>query len=816
MLLRRENIHTPGRGLHHLFVGMFAGDPNQINCAERPLAATKRRDHAWNATQGIVFQASTTQGSRLPLIREGVLSEKQNLTGNPYRKEKSTSNRSSVPKQAYSATLEHERSSNGQRPASTAQPACPPNPMSGPRPLSQSQELSGYSQQSIEARRQFRGSSDCVTPVQDQDTSSSESVFRSECTITTDSKSVTAPPIQARLKTITDIISKVPGSDRLYRIFRQIYSRYDSPNESQPSPVVEERIIDGSKDPNTQSVICSRRQMQEAQLLRHRINEGGIQNASSSSVVKHLPQPSWPRSPFFQRNEISTVWNTLESLSEPQPAAFHTSAIVNASADHTEDMNQPGDSESVSHQTTSPLGYHISPGRIRKAMQASKSSRSAYWQYTLYEGPMGEKVKVHYCRSLETAERISKLFLNESVVGFDIEWKPSATVSDGIRKNVATIQLASEERIALFHVARFTKEDTIEDLVAPSFKQIMEADSITKVGVSVKSDCTRLRKFMDINSRGLFELSHLYKLVKFASDDVKKINKKLVSLATQVEEHLTLPMYKEESVRASDWSEALNYDQIYCKAIFLFSSRRIWTDSIDAASDSYAGFQLYHTLNNKRLSLSPTPPLPAHAELNIPIRLANGQTVAEHETPVAEEPPPPEITSAPLPSPSEGLAEDLLNLQIEDESSPTEPRSKPPKSLSAHPAIVAANEWVAEYRASSVTAATTDLSYPAIPQSAPLSGSSPKTYRTRATPALLRAYFLFHHHRLSIPDIASLLRAPPLMEATVAGYILEALRLERFEMEASRVDECLGFVDEGARGRYLNVMKRATGDFGLV
>ncbi|KAL8932637.1 MAG: hypothetical protein Q9211_006206 [Gyalolechia sp. 1 TL-2023] len=338
--------------------------------------------------------------------------------------------------------------------------------------------------------------------------------------------------------------------------------------------------VDARRELRHESQTHSRSQVQQASSPIYLPSKATRKDDFSSSQVKRFPQVTWSLYPHSQSNQSSVDSGAVVNNLWPRAAAYHTSANRRCStaaaaataALETTDTSKANEDDQVGgtgamnkHQVRSPLGYHISSDTMRKSMLASRSSRSAYWQYTLYEGPKKEKVKVHYCKSLETSERISKLFLNESVIGFDIEWKPAATVKDGIRKNVATIQLATEERIALFHVARFSKGDKVEDLVAPSFKQIMESPSITKVGVSVKSDCTRLRKFMNIDSRGLFELSHLYKLVRFASDDVRKINKKLVSLATQVEEHLMLPMYKDDNVRASDWSEELNYEQIYCE-----------------------------------------------------------------------------------------------------------------------------------------------------------------------------------------------------------------------------------------------------------
>ncbi|KAL8928262.1 MAG: hypothetical protein Q9208_001972 [Pyrenodesmia sp. 3 TL-2023] len=552
-----------------------------------------------------------------------------------------------------------------------------------------------------------------------------------------------------------------------------------------------------------------------------------------------LKQTPWPKTSRLRSSIPLSDSRSVVGTSGQKAAAFHTSATARHPAAspvaniESEDWQEEESTqvnrgnESLEAPISSPRGYHIPSAKQRECMLANTATRSAYWQYTLYEGPKGERVKVHYCTSFETTERVSKLFLNEKVIGFDLEWKPLASAKDGIRKNVAMIQLASEERIALFHLARFSKGEKIEDLLAPTVKQIMESDAITKAGVSIKSDCTRLRNYMNVNSRGLFELSHLYKLVKHADKDVKNINKKLVSLATQTEEHLKLPMYKDQSVRSSDWSEELNYEQISY-----------------AASDSYAGFQLYHILNRKRQSMFPTPPLPAHAELNLPIRLANGQTVAEYEEPNAEEPPP-EPSDDAL-SPVGQLVEDVMNLQIEDRPPPPatpRPKAKPNAvSLSSHPSIVAANKWVAEFLGSSTPSviSSNDLSYPLLPPSSSFSPSSSpslspsplcsntyvstpsslsttsihssqipaSTSKPRPTPAPLRAYFLFHHHSLSIPDIASLLRDPPLQHATVAAYVLDTVRLHKLALGKARAEECLEFVGEAGRGRYRGLVRR--------
>lgn len=47
------------------------------------------------------------------------------------------------------------------------------------------------------------------------------------------------------------------------------------------------------------------------------------------------------------------------------------------------------------------------------------------------------------------------------------------------------------------------------------------------------------------------------------------------------------------------------------------------TSSLDAASDAYACICLYRILEAKRKALTPTPPMPAYAELGLPILLVD-------------------------------------------------------------------------------------------------------------------------------------------------------------------------------------------------
>lgn len=231
-----------------------------------------------------------------------------------------------------------------------------------------------------------------------------------------------------------------------------------------------------------------------------------------------------------------------------------------------------------------------------------------FWSHRMHKDPDGKDIAVHYCRSLQTTEKVARYFLDEQVMGFDMEWKVQATSSDTIQNNLSLIQIASEKRIALFHIALFKPATDLNHLVAPSLRHIMESPDIMKVGVSIKADCTRLRKYLGVNARAIFELSHLHRLVKYCQTSPKLVNKRLVTLNQQVEEHFGMPLLKESCVRCGDWTRPLNYDQVQY-----------------AATDPYACIRLFNTMDGKRKELVPVPPRPAHAELDLPIRLVEGE-----------------------------------------------------------------------------------------------------------------------------------------------------------------------------------------------
>lgn len=240
------------------------------------------------------------------------------------------------------------------------------------------------------------------------------------------------------------------------------------------------------------------------------------------------------------------------------------------------------------------------PEKTPKWRSRAADSQKPYWSHLLYRGPNMQPVIIHYCKSRTTSEIIAQKFLDEKVLGFDMEWESD---TGPLQQKISVIQIASESRIALFHIGLHAGS-TPEELIAPSLRKIIESPNISKTGVSINyADGKRLREYFGLRPRGLFELSYLYKLVKYAATSPSQVNKGLVALRKQVEEHLHLPLLKDK-VRMSKWSKPLNQKQIQY-----------------AANDAYAGFMLYHCMEAKRTRMDPIPPRPAHAELYRPIQL---------------------------------------------------------------------------------------------------------------------------------------------------------------------------------------------------
>lgn len=198
-------------------------------------------------------------------------------------------------------------------------------------------------------------------------------------------------------------------------------------------------------------------------------------------------------------------------------------------------------------------------------------------------------------------------------------------------------------------------------------------------------------------------------------------------------------------------------------------------------------------MESKRKALTPTPPRPAHAELNRAIQLANGQTVATYDESTESTETNDALSSAASETvlSIEEMARDFVNIALEDLSAPlsvlntTQPKHGRNAASVLGPEVSAANSWVVQWR----------------------STLSPD-YKPRAFTYQLRAYALWHQQQHTITTTAALLRDPPLQSATVAAYILEALKAEKLPFEANRLVEVPKYLPASGQARYGSFLKK--------
>lgn len=248
----------------------------------------------------------------------------------------------------------------------------------------------------------------------------------------------------------------------------------------------------------------------------------------------------------------------------------------------------------MSYRLKTPIPKAVPSGNNGSPQQ--QQLQRQWWHYYRYSNAQGHNPALIYCTTKEQSQKAAEFFMGLPVIGFDMEWPWDAHKRTGLKNKVALIQLASEGRIALFHIA-LHQGSTVDDLVAPALRAVLESPSISKVGVGVmNADFARLVQFFKLDPKGAFELSHLHNLVQYGDEEYDMITTKLVGLARQVEEHLGLPLWKGKT-RTSDWSKPLNRDQLTY-----------------AADDAYAGFMLYHCMNAKRLAMAIVPTLPVHVD----------------------------------------------------------------------------------------------------------------------------------------------------------------------------------------------------------
>lgn len=533
-------------------------------------------------------------------------------------------------------------------------------------------------------------------------------------------------------------------------------------------------------------------------------NDGRLYASDSGAVDRHSSElcPEGARDDHSAKNHMYAASASLSSETSSLPPPHNDTT-------NTAETMAGQDAEFVPT-------YEISSEDKKNALIASRNSTASFWKYNLYKNASGETPTRHYCTTYEQAEAQVEKFRGANVVGFDLEWErfKSKAGEDSAKRCVSLMQLAAEDKVALFHLAVFRGGDSVAEMVPPSLRAMLEDPSVIKVGVNIGGDATRLRNVFGIEMQGNIELSHLYKLVKFGESQPEKVNKGLQSLAKQVEEVLHLPLAK-GAVRTSSWSKRLNLQQIEY-----------------ATSDAYAGLRLYYELERRRKAMDPRPPRPAFHELNMPITLPDGEPAlpkSRRAKPMAEEID--ESLDEPL--------EEAAALQEQDDASEVS------DDIYDDPADLEAFDEFLESQDTNANASLPEITYPKLPPLEDVSSDSsdvddgsslpsdpitkpsttsrvfhspeaatadawatawqaqlPTTQIGRVSLANLRAYHLWHHQGFGLQEITALLRKEPLALSTVVSYIAEVLQKEELDFDAERVREVRARLPASVRSRY--------------
>lgn len=514
-----------------------------------------------------------------------------------------------------------------------------------------------------------------------------------------------------------------------------------------------------------------------------------VANYSTDASLAAAPENEQPGLPV-QRDQSTG----------PQPPEESSAATEEECGDDTlpipteaqpEQLNAAHDpEEGILRAPYTTLDFKIPDELFQAAKQAPEGTRESYWSHLLYRGPDLDndrkgKIRVHYCKNASTAEQALQTLLGEKILGLDLEWETRSYKNAGVRKNVSLVQLASPSRVVLLHLAMYPRDE----FVTPTLRKIIEDPDVLKLGVCIKGDCTRLRNYLGLDARGVFELSHLFKQVRYSASQPHLVDKRPINLAALCKEVFGLPMLKDADVRMSSWGQSLDLDQINY-----------------SVSDAYSAVQIFSTLDYQREQMCPKPDLPFPVEANKLIPLPDGVKYAKKSS--SSKPSIPIIDAAPADTARDTgtNCEILTDLDIntemfvEDEEGlwgdfsklGLDSVEKLDEEVSTATATIETATGAAEAVSSSAPQATSTPDFRVLAAEACLAAyqqsKEANGIKLNAAPAALTAYFIWQADtNLNFGDVASLLRDPPLKTSTVASYIVSSVEAEYLPFDENRL-----------------------------
>ncbi|CAN0127312.1 unnamed protein product, partial [Ectocarpus sp. 12 AP-2014] len=133
---------------------------------------------------------------------------------------------------------------------------------------------------------------------------------------------------------------------------------------------------------------------------------------------------------------------------------------------------------------------------------------------------------------------------NNGILGLDIEWEISAAGAPP--SPPATIQLAAGKRVVIFHILHGQR--SVPGELPDPLVELLEDTKLTKTGVGIKGDCTRLTSYYGV------EVAHAVDLRSLAVERKVELGLRR-GLADLCVHLLGKQLPKDPTVRLSKWNK---------------------------------------------------------------------------------------------------------------------------------------------------------------------------------------------------------------------------------------------------------------------
>lgn len=121
--------------------------------------------------------------------------------------------------------------------------------------------------------------------------------------------------------------------------------------------------------------------------------------------------------------------------------------------------------------------------------------------------------KIVVVKTAHEADYVVSQLMQESVIGFDTETRPSFTKN--VRYTVSLLQLATTDTCYLFRLQFIGQHEGL--------KQLLESSEVKKIGLSVRDDFMSLNKWMRVHPKNFIELQKYVEAFGIEEKSLQKI-----------------------------------------------------------------------------------------------------------------------------------------------------------------------------------------------------------------------------------------------------------------------------------------------------